>query len=691
MPVWYYLCGTYYLKFNIIVHPIFQKMIVRFRNLPLGVKLLLIGIVPVVFLVYFSVMIYNEKSQKVELLGNYIEHIQQSQNITELVAELTRERRHSYFYKLNDTGYNQLLKHRQRTDSILHLLEESRDPAFLDFKKYTFLDKLDSARREVDSLKMSTDGIMQFYTDAIFRLNLMSVSLPPNTLLKSAYPELVAQKKLSEMITYLGIIRTNVFNVLLTKKYVFETLFGTLGVYKVFNTYEREFLLKAPTRVATIYKERKNGTDYGATLDYLQKVFSTFRFDSTYTANRFWDVSTRAMTNLRQQQRALWQTADMKMQQIYRDEKDAKKQTLSFLFFAVVLVVAVVAYIITHIHRLLNEIKLAASKISVGATDLELKNMPKGIIGNLAQSIIEIDRNNIELAEAASQIGKGNFDVKVKQRSNEDLLGISIKKMRDDLHEFTAQKDKIQRDTEELVYRRDEFFSVASHELKTPVTSLKAYTQLLLMDADGFMDMQHKTMLERMEVQINKLTSLINDLLDTSKIENGQLVFNKELFILNELVSEIIEETEVVCQTHKIIFKNSQAASVYADRERIRQVINNFISNAIKYASASKKIIISIEKKEDKVVCSVQDFGKGINIEEQDKIFQRFYRISGPNLNTFPGLGLGLFICKEVIKRHDGNIGLISEKGKGSIFYFELPLNSGYAGNSGLEPQKGKQ
>jgi signal transduction histidine kinase len=305
--------------------------------------------------------------------------------------------------------------------------------------------------------------------------------------------------------------------------------------------------------------------------------------------------------------------------------------------------------------------------------------MPKGIIGNLARCIIDIDKNNIELAKAANQIGRGNFEVKVKPRSEQDLLGISIKKMRDDLQEFTAQKDKIQRETENLVYRRDEFFSIASHELKTPVTSLKAYTQLLLMDAEGLLDTEHKTMLERMEIQINKLTSLINDLLDTSKIENGQLVLNKELFILNDLVAEIVEETQDICPSQKIIFKNNQPASVYGDKERIRQVINNFMSNAMKYASKSQKIIVTVDKFDDKVTCSVQDFGKGINPEEQDKIFDRFYRVSGPKLNTFPGLGLGLFICKEVIKLQGGKIGVISQPGEGSTFYFEVPTSGGFA------------
>ena len=665
-----------YLDYNSIPLSILSiKMIARFRNLSLTGKLLLIGIIPILFLIYFSIMIYREKSQKVELLGNYIEHVKQSKNTNELIAELTMERRYSYFYIINDTGYNSLLIHRRKTDSILQLLEKSNDLSLKDFPKYTFLDKLDTIRTVVDSQKITTNDIMQYYTDAIFRINLLASNIPANSFLEPAYQDLVGQEKLSEMITYLGIIRTNVFNVLLTGKYMNETLFGTLGAYKVFNSYETEFLLKASPESKKIYRNQKNGTDYAAILDYLGKLFSTFKFDSTYTAGQFWKVSTQAMITLRDQQQVLWNSADAKMQQIYNDENDSRKEAISFMLFAILLVVAFVAYVIIHVRKVLEEIKIAAAKISKGGTGLQLNDMPKGIISNLAKSIIDIDKNNLALAQAANQIGKGNFEVNVKPRSAEDLLGISIKKMRDNLHEFAAQKDKIQRETEELVYRREEFFSIASHELKTPVTSLKAYTQLLLMDAEKSMDMQHKTMLERMDIQINKLTFLINDLLDISKIENGQLVFNKELFVLNDLVLEIISDMQPISINQEIIFKNNEAVSVCADRERIRQVISNFISNAIKYASGGKKIIISIEKQGHKAICSVQDFGKGISQGEFDNIFERFYRVSGPNLNTYPGLGLGLFICKEVIEKHGGKIGLKSESGKGSTFFFELPIN----------------
>lgn len=646
-----------------------------FRTLSLTVKLLLIGFIPILFLIYFSIMIYREKSQKVELIGNYIEHVEQSSNIGELIAELSRERRYSYFYILKDSVYSQILPHRSKTDSIMRILNKSKDLALRNYTKYTFLDNLSAVRTSIDSSKINTDQVIQYYTDAIFRLNTLASQIPGNTFLKPVYQDLIAQRTLAQMITYFGIIRTNVFNVLFTRKYMLETLFGTLGVYKVYKTYETEFLLKASAGEVSKYENVKKITDLKMSDAYMDSLFATFKFDSAFDANRWWNISTNSMIALRKQQRALWKSVDTRMKEIYRQEKNSKNETLIFLLIAIALVTFFVSYIVMHIHKLLNEIKRAATKISKGGSGLKLRNMPHDIIGDLANCIIDIDKNNLTLAQTANQIGKGNFDVKVRPRSEQDLLGISIKKMKRDLQEYASQKDKIQKETEDLIYRRDEFFSIASHELKTPVTSLKAYTQLLLMDAKGEENYQQKNMLERMDMQINKLTALINDLLDTSKIENGHLVYNKERFLLKNLIAEIIEDVTVTSLDHEIVFNSNSNAEIFGDRDRIGQVVSNFLTNAIKYASECKKIIVSIKDEDHKVICSVKDFGKGIIADEQNKIFERFYRISGHNLNTFPGLGLGLFICKEIIEKHDGKIGLESEKGKGSTFYFELPVS----------------
>ncbi|MEO7835550.1 MAG: ATP-binding protein, partial [Ginsengibacter sp.] len=519
-----------------------------------------------------------------------------------------------------------------------------------------------------------SNQVIQYYTDVIFRLNTLTTEIPGNTFLKSVYQDVIAQRTLSQMITYFAIIRTNVFNILFTKQYMLETLFGTLDVYKVYKTYETEFMLKAAPASVIKFKRVKNNTELKISNDYLDSLFTTFRFDSAFNATRWWNVSTNSMIALREQQSQLWNSVDTRMNEIYQQEKNSKNETLVFLFLAVALATLFVSFIVMHIHNLLKEIKGAATKISKGGSGLKLINMPKDIIGDLAGCIINIDKNNLTLARAANQIGKGNFDVEVKLRSEEDLLGISIQKMKNDLQQYTLQKDKIQKESEDLIYRRDEFFSIASHELKTPITSLKAYTQLLLMDAKGEEDSQQRNMLERMDLQINKLTALINDLLDSSKVESGRLVYNKESFLLKDLVVEIIEDVMVSPLDHEIIFNSNSSAEVFGDRDRIGQVISNFLTNAIKYSSECKKIIVSLKEENNKVICSVKDFGKGIVIEEQDKIFERFYRISGHNLNTFPGLGLGLFICKDIIRKHDGEIGLESEKGKGSTFYFKLPV-----------------
>lgn len=626
------------------------------------------------FLLYFSILIYREKSQRVELIGNYVEHVQQSANIGELIAELSRERRYSYFFTLKDSTRRQMLQHRVKTDSIMRILDKSNDLALKNYTKYTFLDKLQQARLSIDNSKTTTNNVIEYYTDAIFRLNTLTAEIPGNTFLKPVYQDLIAQRILSQMITYFGIIRTNVFNVLYTRKFMYETLFGTLGVFKVYKTYGTEFFLKASAQTISNYKNVKKTSDLKIADKYLDSLFGTFKFDSTIDADEWWDISTNSLIVLRKQQRTLWKSVDTRIRDIYQREKNSKNQTLLFLLIAIAFVILFVAYLVMHIHRLLNELKRAAMKISKGGSGLQLKNMPSGIIGDLANSMIDIDKNNLTLAQAANEIGKGNFDVTVKPRSDEDLLGISIKKMKHALQEYASQKDKIQKETEDLIYRRDEFFSIASHELKTPVTSLKAYTQLLLMDAKEDEHSQHKNMLERMDLQINKLTSLINDLLDTSKLENGHLVYHKEPFLLKDLVTEIIEDVTVTSLNHDVLFNSESNSKVFADRDRIGQVISNFLTNAIKYANDSKKIIVAIKDVDHKVICSITDFGKGIPADEQEKIFERFYRISGHNLNTFPGLGLGLFICKEIIEKHDGKIGLQSEVGKGSTFYFELPV-----------------
>lgn len=227
-----------------------------------------------------------------------------------------------------------------------------------------------------------------------------------------------------------------------------------------------------------------------------------------------------------------------------------------------------------------------------------------------------------------------------------------------------------------LMQRKDEFISMASHELKTPVTSLKAFTQILQMTFEQEGNAAASGMLFKMDKQINKLTRLISDLLDASKTNAGQMQmqYDKDNFDFNDLVKETTDEMQRTTQTHRMELRLAETAMVTGDRNRIGQVITNLISNAVKYSPDADHVIITTALSAGKIKCCVQDFGIGIPGDQQSKIFTRFFRVSEVKSNTYPGLGLGLYITSEIINRHSGTIEFTSEEGKGSTFCFSLPV-----------------
>ena len=224
----------------------------------------------------------------------------------------------------------------------------------------------------------------------------------------------------------------------------------------------------------------------------------------------------------------------------------------------------------------------------------------------------------------------------------------------------------------QLESQKDDFMGIVSHELKTPVTSIKAFTQVLQNRFIRAGDEKSAALLGKMDTQINKLTSLIGDLLDVTKIEGGKLQLNEDFFSFDALVDEVVEAMQRTTTRHTIERQGVTNTTLYGDKDRIEQVIINFLTNAIKYSPQSDKIIVQSRTEKDHVMLSVQDFGVGIPEEKQQQVFERFYRVSGNE--TIPGIGLGLYISAEIIKRQKGTIGVESEQGKGSTFYFSLPI-----------------
>lgn len=178
-----------------------------------------------------------------------------------------------------------------------------------------------------------------------------------------------------------------------------------------------------------------------------------------------------------------------------------------------------------------------------------------------------------------------------------------------------------------------------------------------------------------MSTQVNRLTNLIEDLLDFTKIQNGKLMFNEAFFDFNELVKEVIDDMQKISSTHAIKNNSGKTETIFGDKDKLSQILNNLISNAIKYSPQAGSIVVSTELQNDGIELSVQDFGIGILAQHQKNVFEQFYRVNEDNQSTFPGMGIGLYICSEILARQGGKMWVESTIGKGSIFYIWLPFD----------------
>lgn len=232
---------------------------------------------------------------------------------------------------------------------------------------------------------------------------------------------------------------------------------------------------------------------------------------------------------------------------------------------------------------------------------------------------------------------------------------------------------KLYEEVKALNDKKDEFIGLASHELKTPLASISGYLQIL---KRLITDSQHEKFLAKASHQVLRLTTLVNDLLDVSKIEAGKLRFTIESFDLKQVVKDAIDLIKHDAPKYEIRFETEvESCFIEGDSQRIEQVVINLLSNAIKYAPAADRVDINLHCHPDKVIVSIKDFGLGIPADKKKNIFTRFYRIdeAAPNIS---GLGIGLYLAHEIITRHEGEIWVDSEPGKGSTFFFSLPLSN---------------
>lgn len=237
---------------------------------------------------------------------------------------------------------------------------------------------------------------------------------------------------------------------------------------------------------------------------------------------------------------------------------------------------------------------------------------------------------------------------------------------------MAIENARLFQNAQKAIELRDEFISIASHELKTPITSLKVYNQVLLNKAIQDQAKFYADNLSKMILQTDKLTRLISQLLDISRLQVGKLALQIEQFDLSELIHEIVDTIQP-STTHQINYQHKSGIIIEGDRDRIGQVITNLINNATKYSPQADKVDLYFKQHPDYYILSVEDYGIGISEENRIKIFERFFQVHENQKNTYPGMGIGLYISNEIATRHGGKIGVKSQLNKGSIFSLYLP------------------
>jgi len=221
--------------------------------------------------------------------------------------------------------------------------------------------------------------------------------------------------------------------------------------------------------------------------------------------------------------------------------------------------------------------------------------------------------------------------------------------------------------------RRSKFIGIVSHELRTPLTTLKAYVQMLHSWAKKQKDGFSINTLSKVERQVKKMTSMINGFLHLSEADSGNIQLNLQDFNLNDLINTVIEETTLISPDHPITFEPCETLTIHADQDKIDQVLINLLTNAVKYSANAAPVIISCKLIKNNVRVSIKDHGIGIKQSDIGKLFNRNFRVKTDKTKNIPGFGFGLYLCAEIIKKHNGKLWVESEEGKGSTFYFTLP------------------
>jgi len=303
---------------------------------------------------------------------------------------------------------------------------------------------------------------------------------------------------------------------------------------------------------------------------------------------------------------------------------------------------------------------------------------PEEIIGESIMKIIPQDRKEEEkyiLSKLRNGESVEHYETKRLTKAGRLIdVSLTISPIKDDSDKIIGiskiARDITERKQEEK--RKNDFVAMVSHELKTPLTSILLYVQLLVKKSTNIDDPSFLSMSTKIEAYVKRMVSMITDYLGLSRIEEGKIDIRKTHFALKPLADEVMEEAHLISSKHTLEIVGCETVEVYADREKMRQILINLVSNAVKYSPSGGSVTLGWESTSDKLRIYVKDEGMGITPGDQTKLFQRFYRVDDDERQNIAGFGIGLYLVSELLRLHDSTIEVDSKLGEGSVFYFHL-------------------
>lgn len=415
-----------------------------FTRIPINFKLFLSGLVPVLALLYFFYLIYQQKQLQIADTAKFTTQLKVSSNINRLLEDLRQERRESLSVEEGKEVGENLRTKRDRVDLAIEGVEKIVDKDIFDnYKSFMFLTRLPEWRNQIDNHELNAIAIVNNYQMMLDRLQSYSYAQTSNLLItQSVGQALQINAILTNLVNYISLMRLQVYFREMDNDYFrreFENRFPIN--YKLFKSYEQELLSSNNKALINEYTQISQEGNLKSTLEYMDEIYKNDRTEHHYSPEEWWTISASGMDELLKLNDALLQSIQDKVAVLYKKEI-RERNLLIVLLLVLSLVIALFKYtILKTIDDQISALKIAAQKMAKGITDIHLPMFPRDAMGSLARSFIQIDRNNKKVAFAASQIGKNNFNTPFEVRGNQDELGTAILEMRNSLETLSINNE----------------------------------------------------------------------------------------------------------------------------------------------------------------------------------------------------------------------------------------------------------